>query len=359
MRQTEMETINSDASASPGSSLSVAAFTGGETISSRRFRVHQYLPHFHKQGITVTEYGARFGSWPPTENIRRPFWLAATLADRLPGVAKSHWHDVTFLQREMVSTMLTLERFTHRPRVLDVDDAIWLNRPSMKTFPGLVRICDGVVCGNDFIAENVRQWNDELIVIPTPVDTDRFRPGGGSGTEQKQIIGWSGLHAGFKYLLSIEGALVKVLEKRKEAVLRVVSDVKPVFRTLDNSRVEYIPWSPANEVKTIQDMTAGLMPIDDSPWSRGKCSYKMLLYMSCGVPVVVSPFGMNQEVLRLGKVGLGARTESEWVESMVWLLDNTGRGREMGTAGRKVIEERYSLNLLAPRLASYLRRFCK
>jgi glycosyltransferase involved in cell wall biosynthesis len=232
-----------------------------------------------------------------------------------------------------------------------------LNARAAKNFPALVRICDGVVCGNDFIAENVRQWNDDVIVLPTPVDTDRFQPGRGSQPEEKQIIGWSGLHAGFKYLLGIEGALVKILEERKNATLRIVSDVRPVFRTLNSSRVEYIPWSPSNEVKTIQEMTAGLMPIDDSPWAQGKCSYKMLLYMSCGVPVVVSPFGMNREILRLGKVGFGARTESEWVESMAWILDHTDRGREMGVAGRKIIEERYSLSLLAPRLASYLRGF--
>jgi hypothetical protein len=89
----------------------------------------------------------------------------------------------------MVSTMLTLEGFTHRPRVLDVDDAIWLNARAAKNFPALVRICDGIVCGNDFIAENVRQWNDKLIVVPTAVDTDRFRPAGGPRDEQKQIIG--------------------------------------------------------------------------------------------------------------------------------------------------------------------------
>ena len=356
MQQTEMGTPDYDG-ASPGKRLRVAAFTGGETISSRRFRVHQYLPYFHKLGIRVTEYSARFGSWPPTAKLQRPFWLAATLADRLPGVAKSYCHDVTLLQREMVSTMVTLEGLTRRPRVLDVDDAIWLNARAAKNFPALVRICDGVVCGNDFIAESVRQWTDKLIVLPTAVDTDRFRPGSGSKGERNQIIGWSGLHAGFKYLLDIEGALVKVLEKRRNAVLRVVSDVKPVFRTLDSSRVEYIPWCAANEVKTIQEMTAGLMPIDDSLWARGKCSYKMLLYMSCGVPVVVSPFGMNQEILRLGKVGFGARTEPEWVESMTWLLDNAGQGSEMGVAGRKIIEERYSLHLLAPRLASYLRSF--
>jgi glycosyltransferase involved in cell wall biosynthesis len=152
---------------------------------------------------------------------------------------------------------------------------------------------------------------------------------------------------------------VKLLAARKNAVLRIVSDVRPVFRILDTARVEYLPWSPANEVKTIQEMTAGLMPIDDSPWARGKCSYKMLLYMSCAVPVVVSPFGMNQEILGLANVGFGARTEPEWVEAMACLLDNPVEGRELGATGRKLVEEHYSLNRLAPTLASYLKTFSR
>ena len=282
--------------------------------------------------------------------------MPATVVDRIPGVMKSHRNDVTLLQREMVSTLLTLERFTHRPRVLDVDDAVWLNGRAERNFPALVKMCDGVICGNDFIAENVRRWNSEIFVLPTAVDTDLFRP---ITKPAKQIIGWSGLAFNLKFLLGIEPALAAVLDKHKNAVLRVVSSIKPVFRLLDDSRVEYIPWSFENEVKTIQEMSIGLMPIDDDAWGRGKCSYKMLLYMSCGLPVVVSPVGMNNEVLSKGTVGFGPRSVSEWADSLSWLLENQEKGNAMGMAGRKVVEDYYSLRLLAPQFAGYLRTFAK
>jgi glycosyltransferase involved in cell wall biosynthesis len=128
---------------------------------------------------------------------------------------------------------------------------------------------------------------------------------------------------------------------------------------LPAERVEYIPWSPENEVRTIQEMSVGLMPADDSLWARGKCSYKMLLYLSCGVPAVVSPVGMNQEVLSLGRVGFGPRSEAEWVDCLISLLENPEQAQQMGEHGRRVVEEQFSLQVLTPRLASYIKKFSK
>ena len=322
--------------------------------------MRQYIQNLRGCGVEVTEFTARYKSWPPYNKLWRPLWFPATLLNRVPGVLKSHKHDVTLLQREMVSTLVTLERFTHGPRVLDVDDAVWLNRDSERGFARLVRMCDGVICGNHFVEENVRRWKQETLVLPTAVDSDRFCPRSESSRPgSRPIIGWSGLGAGLHYILGLETALAAVMDARKDVVLRVVSEMKPKFRVLDPSRVEYIPWSPQNEVDTIQEMTIGLMPTEDSLWARGKCSYKMLLYMSCGVPVVVSPVGMNSDVLAAGNVGFGAKTDSEWTESILWLLDNADKAREMGHAGRKVVEERYSLRHIVPRLADYLKSFSR
>ena len=340
--------------------LRIAAFTGGETGPSPRFRVRQYISHLKSYGIDVTEFTARFGSWPPASILKRPLWLASTLMDRVPGVARSYAYDLTLLQREMVSTLLTLERFTRRPRVLDVDDAVWLNRGAEKNFAALARMCDGLICGNKFIAENAAQWNSTVTILPTAVDTERYRPAERARlSDAKQIIGWSGLGSGLKYLHGIEPALLKVLQHRKDAVLRVVSDVRPELRLLAGCNVEFVRWSPENEVQTIQEMSVGLMPVDDSLWSRGKCSYKMLLYMSCGVPVVVSPVGMNNEVLALGKVGFGPRSDQDWADTINWLLDNPGDAAQMGVAGENVVEEHFSLRSLTPRLAAYLRKFAR
>lgn len=347
---------------SPGSgkaSIRVAAFTGAKD-SAPRFRVRQYIPLLRQHGVLVAEFLARFGSWPPPNKMVRPFWLAATVVDRLPSVAWSHQYDLTLLHREMVSTLVTLERFTRRPRVLDVDDAVWVHQRAARNFPALARMCDGVVCGNNFLAENVQQWNKSILVLPTAVDTEQFCPLDRSSRESsKRIIGWSGVFSNLSYLYGIERALAVVLDKHKDVVLRVVSGMKPKFQWIDDARVEYIPWSPENDAPTIQEMSIGLMPIEDSVWGRGKCSYKMLLYMSCGLPAVVSPVGMNNEVLALGKVGFAARTEAEWADCLSWLLDHPEEAGEMGRSGRRVVEQHYGLQLLAPRLAGYLKTFAR
>jgi glycosyltransferase involved in cell wall biosynthesis len=102
-------------------------------------------------------------------------------------------------------------------------------------------------------------------------------------------------------------------------------------------------------------MTVGIMPLADSSWERGKCSLKMLLYMACEVPVVASPVGMNGDVLARGDVGIGATSEGAWVEALMRLLRDRGERERMGTVGRAVVRDHYSVERIAPRLAAHLR----
>ena len=104
----------------------------------------------------------------------------------------------------------------------------------------------------------------------------------------------------------------------------------------------------------MQEMTIGIMPLEDTVFARGKCSYKMLRYMACELPVVVSPIGMNAEVLRKNVVGFGASTKSDWIEYLETLLQNEELRSKMGKAGRKVAVENYSVEVLAPQLAKTL-----
>src|SRR5208282_35082 len=158
------------------------------------------------------------------------------------------------------------------------------------------------------------------------------------------------------YLYAIEPALREVLRNHPEARLRVVSSSPPKFQTLPAEQVEFVPYARQEEAADIQGMTIGIMPLDDSVGSRGKCSFKMLQYMACGLPAVVSPVGMNAEVLRQGEVGFGARNLREWVDGLEMLLKDPDLCAGMGKAGRMVVEQNYSLEVLAPRLAKILFR---
>jgi glycosyltransferase involved in cell wall biosynthesis len=114
------------------------------------------------------------------------------------------------------------------------------------------------------------------------------------------------------------------------------------------------PWSAATEIEDVADFDVGLMPLPDDPWSRGKCGFKALLYMSLGVPPVVSPVGVNPEIVSDGASGLLAGAESEWVEAVARLAADPALRERLGAAAREAVVERYSGQRWAPRFLEVL-----
>lgn len=334
--------------------LKVIAYTGGNAPSGF-FRAGQYQKPLRCLGVDLRECRSTAGVFPPLRRWLRPAWGVWNLIDRAPDTLRSYGYDLVFLQREMLSTFVTWEPFTKRPRVLDVDDAIWVHRRG-DFAKRLARMCDHVICGNQFLAEQFSQWNPNVVVVATPVDTSIFSPVNKSEETRHPIIGWMGLPSNLVSVYAIERALAAVLKNNPRAILRIVSSRRPQFRLLPAGQVEHIAWSREREAQTMQEMDIGIMPLDDTIYGRGKCSFKMLLYMACGLPVVVSPVGMNVEVLAQGGVGFGPRTEQEWIENLNELLANPTLAHKMGKAGREIVVNRYSVQALAPLLAETLLR---
>ncbi|MFH0784039.1 MAG: glycosyltransferase family 4 protein [Pseudomonadota bacterium] len=324
------------------SELSVLAITQGREVPSSRFRIKNISLGLEQYGIVIKTCDSHFSSYPPAAKVLRPFWFVKTLLFKMIDVIRSYSFDAVILQREFISTIPTIEGFTKRPRILDVDDAIWLHRKGWATH-SIAKKVDHIVCGNKYLADYFNQFGKPVSIIPTSVDTNRFSPRQSQATNK--IIGWSGTSGGYKYLYAIESALSSVLHDNPDWTLRVVSDQPPKFKIIPQDRIEYIQWSEDNEVVTIADMDIGLMPIDNTAWSKGKCSYKMLLYMACCLPVVVSDFGMNHEILRHGFVGYGARTEQEWYRGISNLIKDKESRLLAGKNGRKIVIDCYSIEL--------------
>ena len=334
--------------------LKVLAYTGGRNAPSHVFRVRQYVQPLKDAGIDLCECPSSAGAIPPARKWIRPLWGLWNVGERAPHTARSFAYDVVFFQRELLSTFVTWEPLTKRPRVFDVDDAIWVHRGGgfARRLAGL---SDHVICGNHFLAEEFSRWNPSVSVLPTPVDVHSYTPRiKEAARSNRLIIGWMGLKYNLKYLYAVERPLAEILRRHPQAILRVVSGEPPVFQNLPGGQVEFIRWTPQNDPPSIQGMDIGIMPLDDTTFARGKCSYKMLLYMACGLPVVVSPVGMNAEVLKKGNVGFAASTDSDWVEQLDRLLRDPDLRVRMGTTGRQVVVEHYSVETLAPRLAKTL-----
>jgi glycosyltransferase involved in cell wall biosynthesis len=318
----------------------IVALTQGINIPSTRFRVSQYADYWRDSGYEFEKLDAKVSAYPPIGFFKRIFWFARELMHRLMQIKHINSADVVIVQRELISTLYTVETCINKPIILDVDDAIFLYRNGHAAKSLALQACH-VVCGNQFLANYFRQYNKNVSVIPTPVDTNRFVP---RHEEPESFrIGWSGSSSGFDYLYAIETELKKALEMRPGWKLFIVSDKKPNFKVLNPEQWVFTQWTVDNEVSTIQDMSIGIMPLADNQWTKGKCSYKMLLYMACGVPVVVSDVGMNSEILSISKVGLGINGCSSWSDVLCNMMDDKTMRIECGKNGRQLAEKEYSL----------------
>ena len=331
----------------------VLAFTRGRHVASGRFRVEQYARPLEDHGVRLQVARALFGSYPPRFRPLRPAWAVTSALSRVPDILRSRQFDVVLLQRALLSTFHTLERLTARPRVFDVDDAIWL-APRGRNVDSIASHCDRVITGNAFLADYFQKFCRDIHIVPTAVDTDRFTPRstrGGSGV----VLGWTGHSSAGDELAALAPALARMCSILPDVRVRVMSDRPVRLPGVPSQSLEFVQWSPLNEVATIQSFDIGLMPLRDGMWQRGKCSYKMLLYMACGMPVVVSPTGMNKDVLNMGDVGRSAVGVDAWIESLRELIDDESLRARLGANGRKVVEQSFSVRAIAPQLAAALR----
>lgn len=341
--------------------LRVVALTGGRNVPSARFRVEQLVPALGREGVDVDLRTGRVSCYPPRALWLRPLWLPAAVLARVPDVVATHAGPapgrVTLLQREFVSTLTTLEGLTARPRVLDVDDAIWLHRGGGFA-ARLARACDVVIAGNGYLAAWFDRHCGRVEVLPTAVDADRFAPAsappGGEGA-RPPAVGWIGTAANAPFLEAWSAGLRGLLEQRPDLRLRICADQPPRLDRLPPDRIDWVPWSAQAEVPFLQSLDVGLMPLPDTPWTRGKCAFKMLQYLACGVPAVVSPVGMNAEVLAQAPVGRAAADGEQAAQEIGALLDDGAARSALGAAGRQLVLERYSVAAVAPRLAAILK----
>lgn len=339
--------------------LKVTAITPGYNAPASRFRVRQYIPKLKANNVSVKEYSSIIPydlKLPLIKgNIRMRyygplalFWQLFKLAGTAPGVFASKFTDIVWLNREMAGGYNIMEKALKKPIYFDVDDAVWINNPKIHK---IAERSEGIIAGNSFIADWFSKYNRNIFVVPTAIDTNRFIQDTTISKDEKFIVGWTGSADGLQYVYDIEEPLSNFIKNHENTFIKIICDKKPVFKTIPPERTMYTPWNPLTENTELQDVSIGIMPLTDNEWSRGKCSFKMLQYMSTSIPVVVSDVGMNSEVLAKSDIGYGVKKQEEWIEAMVALWNDHSLREKMGENGRTLIEKEYSVNIIANQIS--------
>jgi glycosyltransferase involved in cell wall biosynthesis len=347
--------------------IKVAALTAGKKTPSSRFRVRQHICSLGKTGIDVEEIIPLIpknsllpliGGKIRVRYILPIFicWELLKIIARIPSVFRANQANLIWLQRELVPGIISLEFFLRKPYVFDVDDAIWTSKPFGRLCVGLIaKRASRVIVGNQYLAEWFGRYNELIEIVPTAIDIERFYPNPTSKNDHKFVIGWTGTSINFPHLYSIENSLCSFIDKYKnesQIEISIISDKKPSFKNIPHDFIKYTLWTPENEAVIIQGFDIGLMPLIDDEFTRGKCSFKMLQYMAVGLPVVVSPIGMNREILDKGRIGFSAVSLTEWYKAIEFLYENPKERVAMGEEARKIIVRDYSNEVISKKLAS-------
>jgi glycosyltransferase involved in cell wall biosynthesis len=290
------------------------------------------------------------------DRVTGSLWDRGKLRERKKMVAKQSSFDAFWLSRSLMSFPNSADKSVSN-LVYDIDDAIWLNGEADHCFEHHCKNALVVFAGNSFLANHASKYTQKIEIIPTSVDLEYHYH---IDTPQNSFnVGWIGSAAGLVYFNDIAADLVAFFEKHKDARLVIVTERYPAELKSLEKYIDYIPWSRDTEVKSINRFTVGIMPLRNTEWERGKCSFKMLQYMACEIPVIVSPVGMNTEVMdvstSVGKFGEFATTSWAGPLESYYNLGDSKR-TEHGKAGRRATQK-YSTSTIASAISQHFNKY--
>ncbi|RYZ28327.1 MAG: glycosyltransferase [Chitinophagaceae bacterium] len=325
---------------------------------SQRFRFEQYLDHLRQNGYEIhfsyllnEKQDKAF--YKPGQYLVKLWILFASTAKRIKELLQIGKYDLVYVQREayMLGTAFFEKQMAKKvPLIFDFDDSIWLQKVSegnkklgflknANKTAELVKAAQMVWAGNEYLAQYARNLNNQVVVIPTTIDLDVYQREP-SVKDGRICIGWSGSFSTIEHFQTAIPALLRIKNKYRDKVhFSIVGDGRYYCKELDTQGK---PWQASTEIKDLSQMDIGIMPLPDDEWANGKCGLKGLQYMSLGIPTLMSPVGVNSEIVQNGVNGYLPVTEDDWVNYLSLLIEDEALRKRIGDAGMQTVREKYS-----------------
>jgi glycosyltransferase involved in cell wall biosynthesis len=332
---------------------------------SQRYRIEQFFEAVEKEGFT---YQYRYLLNEHQDNVlyskghyfeKILVVLSCIYQLTRDGFFLVHQFKYVFIQRELIMLGTSFfEKWYAKKAVMiyDFDDAIWLpniseanKKLAFLKYPEKVNEsiahAQKVIAGNDFLKNHALQFNRNVSVIPTVLDTSHYKRKLPYAEKQNKrvCIGWSGSHTTIEHFKIALPFLYKLKEKYGDKIyFKIVGDQNFEDKTLG---IKGVKWTFDTEINELEEIDIGIMPLPQDSWSEGKCGLKGLVYMAMGIPSVMSNVGVNATIIQHGTNGYLVDKQQDWISTLSLLIDNPILRIQVGTKGRETIEESYSVDV--------------
>lgn len=352
------------------------------TAACTRFRVCEYLPYLQAAGVDAElwpflDEGFLASFYATGRRLHKAVGILKSTVRRLRVLIQSRRFDGVFVQRESALVgpawlEALLVRRVGLPLVFDLDDALWLDASRASTHPlaarllkspgktdQLIRMAYSVIAGSKYLAAHAEALGAHVRVLPTVVSSRQWTPlpgrldGQFASPSEAPTIGWIGTHSTAAQLDMVVPALRALAQRGRRFRVRVVGGERTV--DVPGVQVESVPWRLDRELDDFRRIDIGLAPMFDDEWSRGKCAFKQVQYMSVGVPMVSSRSGAATELLVPENNALIAECPGDWVRHIERLLTERELRRSLARAGRALVEESLCIERQAPAFVGAIR----
>ncbi len=334
------------------------------TVGSQRFRFELFLKELPGWGISYSQ---------------KPFWSESAfkilyqrgnapskLAYFISGLIKRYLllfqlgkYDALLIHREAIPIgppvweWIALVLFG-KPAIYDFDDAIWLEKTSetnkkvswlkwARKVPFIIKNSRYISAGNQFLKKYAESFNDNALFIPTVVETNEHRSERNQNSE-KITVGWTGTHSTLPYLDPVL-MIIRKLKSDLEFDFLIIADQDPDYQDLE---YEFVLFSHSREIKDLDRIDIGIMPVPDDDWAKGKCGFKLIQYMALEKASLASPVGVNSILIGENERGMYASKPQDWEQGLKELIKNSDLRKEYGKRGRDFVENQFSRNSLLP-----------
>ena len=309
---------------------------------SSRYRIYQYLDSYEKAGIKV-EVSPLFGFYFFTDNkISKIGYTLYYFLRRALKIIQVYKYDLVYIEYELFpyfpAIFEKLFGLLNVKYIVDYDDAIFHNYNASSNFfikvllsnkiDTVVRNASYVISGSPYLTHYICRINANCVEIPTSVSKVKYVQKPKSETNAVFTIGWIGSRSTSVNVLKLIPVFVE-LRKKMEFQLNLIGFDQNESSKLSHLNVNFIKWDAKTELEEINKFDVGIMPLENTPFNRGKCGFKLVQYMGCSLPTIATPLEANVKINR-NKKNLYAITTEDWVSAFEKVFHNQDYFKQVG-----------------------------